>query len=170
MKTLFTYDPKDDDLIPSAQAGIKFSVGDILQIISKDDHNWWQAKKIVSQQPVDKRPGNAQHGDYNSQPAGLIPSPELQEWRIATNAIEKARDGSGTQSMLLFPSVDERARERISIGISIERKIASLGNRVESKCFSRMDLIVVLFDMHNRLEIEWVSFAFSRLLRIRYDS
>ena len=110
MKTLFTYDPKDDDLIPSAQAGIKFSVGDILQIISKDDHNWWQAKKIVSQQPVDKRSGNPQHGDYNSLPAGLIPSPELQEWRIATNAIEKARDGSGTESMPLLPSVNERER------------------------------------------------------------
>ncbi len=35
------------------------------------------------------------HGEYDNSPAGLIPSPELQEWRIATNAIEKAKDGSG---------------------------------------------------------------------------
>ncbi len=38
---------------------------------------------------------NNHHGDYDNSAAGLIPSPELQEWRIATNAIEKARDGSG---------------------------------------------------------------------------
>ncbi|CAF1277920.1 unnamed protein product [Adineta steineri] len=94
VKTLFNYDPKDDDLIPSAQAGIKFSIGDILQIISKDDHNWWQAKKIISHHNTDEQTINHYHGDYNNSPAGLIPSPELQEWRIATNAIEKAKDGS----------------------------------------------------------------------------
>lgn len=38
---------------------------------------------------------NRHYGDYNNSPAGLIPSPELQEWRIATNAIEKAKDGTG---------------------------------------------------------------------------
>lgn len=94
VKTLFNYDPKEDDLIPSAQAGIKFSVGDILQIISKDDHNWWQAKKIMSQLNQGEQTLNRYHGDYNNSPAGLIPSPELQEWRIATNAIEKAKDGT----------------------------------------------------------------------------
>jgi len=36
-----------------------------------------------------------QLNDYDNSPAGLIPSPELQEWRIATNAIEKAKDGTG---------------------------------------------------------------------------
>jgi hypothetical protein len=41
-------------------------------------------------------------GDYDNSPAGLIPSPELQEWRIATNAIEKAKDGSGKDTLRLF--------------------------------------------------------------------
>ncbi|CAF2337778.1 unnamed protein product [Rotaria sp. Silwood2] len=94
VKTLFNYDPKDDDLIPSAQAGIKFFIGDILQVISKDDHNWWQAKKIISHPNSNEQTINYYHSDYNNLPAGLIPSPELQEWRIATNAIEKARDGT----------------------------------------------------------------------------
>ncbi|CAF1290443.1 unnamed protein product [Adineta steineri] len=94
VKALFSYDPKDDDLIPSAQAGIKFSIGDILQIMSKDDHNWWQGKKAMSCRNIDERMINNYHADYDSSPAGLIPSPELQEWRIATNAIEKAKDGS----------------------------------------------------------------------------
>ncbi|CAF3801029.1 unnamed protein product [Rotaria sordida] len=94
VKTLFNYDPKDDDLIPSPQAGIKFSIGDILQVISKDDHNWWQAKKIISHHNSNEQTINYYHSDYNNLPAGLIPSPELQEWRIATSAIEKARDGT----------------------------------------------------------------------------
>ncbi len=44
-----------------SKAGIPFNTGDILQIISKDDHNWWQARKMT-----------------NASSAGLIPSPELQ--------------------------------------------------------------------------------------------
>lgn len=42
VRAMFNYNPEEDELIPCSQAGIKFHVGDILQIISKDDHNWWQ--------------------------------------------------------------------------------------------------------------------------------
>lgn len=38
----FDYDPAQDDLIPCASAGVPFRTGDVLQVISKDDHNWWQ--------------------------------------------------------------------------------------------------------------------------------
>ncbi|KAK7603544.1 hypothetical protein V9T40_003543 [Parthenolecanium corni] len=74
VRALFDYDPLQDDLIPCAQAGIAFRVGDILQIISKDDHNWWQARK-----------------DNVAGSAGLIPSPELQEWRAACASLEKSK-------------------------------------------------------------------------------
>ncbi|XP_031787814.1 peripheral plasma membrane protein CASK isoform X12 [Nasonia vitripennis] len=72
VRAQFDYDPLEDELIPCAQAGISFKIGDILQIISKDDHHWWQARK-----------------DQAGGSAGLIPSPELQEWRIACMAMEK---------------------------------------------------------------------------------
>ncbi|KAL7288507.1 hypothetical protein TKK_0017471 [Trichogramma kaykai] len=83
VRAQFDYDPLEDDLIPCAQAGISFRIGDILQIISKDDHHWWQARK-----------------DQAGGSAGLIPSPELQEWRIACMAMEKNKqeqdaDGEG---------------------------------------------------------------------------
>jgi len=78
VRALFDYDPREDDLIPCSQAGISFKTSDILQVISKDDHNWWQARKWG---------GVA----GNPEPAGLIPSPELQEWRTACLAIEKAK-------------------------------------------------------------------------------
>ncbi|XP_064615680.1 peripheral plasma membrane protein CASK-like [Liolophura sinensis] len=80
VKTLFEYDPTNDDLIPCAQAGIPFKVGEVIQIISKDDPNWWQAKKW---------------GLSHSGPAGLIPSPELQEWRTTCSAIERAKQEHG---------------------------------------------------------------------------
>ena len=61
VRAQFDYDPMEDDRIPCPQAGIPFITGDVLQIISKDDHNYWQARKVAA-----------------SGSAGLIPSPELQ--------------------------------------------------------------------------------------------
>ncbi|XP_056099497.1 calcium/calmodulin-dependent serine protein kinase b isoform X4 [Rhinichthys klamathensis goyatoka] len=75
VRAQFEYDPAKDDLIPCKEAGIRFRVGDIIQIISKDDHNWWQGKLE-----------NTKNGT-----AGLIPSPELQEWRVACMAMEKTK-------------------------------------------------------------------------------
>nr|XP_033803569.1 peripheral plasma membrane protein CASK isoform X11 [Geotrypetes seraphini] len=75
VRAQFEYDPAKDDLIPCKEAGIRFRIGDIIQIISKDDHNWWQGKLE-----------NSKNGT-----AGLIPSPELQEWRVACIAMEKTK-------------------------------------------------------------------------------
>ncbi|XP_030636919.1 calcium/calmodulin-dependent serine protein kinase b isoform X3 [Chanos chanos] len=75
VRAQFEYDPAKDDLIPCKEAGVRFRVGDIIQIISKDDHNWWQGKL-----------DNTKNGT-----AGLIPSPELQEWRVACIAMEKTK-------------------------------------------------------------------------------
>jgi calcium/calmodulin-dependent serine protein kinase len=80
VRALFNYDPANDDLIPCPQAGMLFNVNDVLQIISKDDHNWWQAKRL-----------NEDHTNFVS--CGLVPSPELQEWRIANIAIQNSKDG-----------------------------------------------------------------------------
>uniref|UniRef100_A0A4W6EJ03 Calcium/calmodulin dependent serine protein kinase n=1 Tax=Lates calcarifer TaxID=8187 RepID=A0A4W6EJ03_LATCA len=63
VRAQFEYDPSKDELIPCKE------------IISKDDHNWWQGKLE-----------NTKNGT-----AGLIPSPELQEWRVACIAMEKTK-------------------------------------------------------------------------------
>lgn len=165
VRALFNYDPNVDDLIPCAQAGISFCVGDILQVISKDDHNWWQARHWYPSSRGDYRRNDSGNyygvsdsassfgirgvtftcsedncgtakpcryngnectrvsyvgGGYSSfkgqkqieyphstyppssfsspspsasswQPAGLIPSPELQEWRMTCAAIERSK-------------------------------------------------------------------------------
>ncbi|XP_039473031.1 MAGUK p55 subfamily member 7 isoform X1 [Oreochromis aureus] len=67
VKALFDYDPKDDSTIPCKEAGLAFKKGCILQIMSQDDATWWQAKH---------------EGDTNPR-AGLIPSKQFQERRLA---------------------------------------------------------------------------------------
>lgn len=71
VRALFDYDPRGDDLIPCQQAGLSFTCGEIIQIVSKADPYWWQAIK---------------EGD-NEGFAGLAPSPELQEWWVCPEPI-----------------------------------------------------------------------------------
>ncbi|KAG7275211.1 hypothetical protein CRUP_012999 [Coryphaenoides rupestris] len=61
----FDYDPANDNLIPCREAGISFKRGDILQIVNREDPNWWQACQVD---------GGA---------TGLIPSQFLEEKRKA---------------------------------------------------------------------------------------
>nr|XP_057916646.1 MAGUK p55 subfamily member 7 isoform X2 [Doryrhamphus excisus] len=67
VKALFDYDPKEDKAIPCKEAGLAFTKGSILQIMSQDDATWWQARL---------------EGDANPR-AGLIPSKQFQERRFA---------------------------------------------------------------------------------------
>ncbi|KAJ3589433.1 hypothetical protein NHX12_010278 [Muraenolepis orangiensis] len=76
MRAQFNYDPAKDDLIPCKEAGLKFQTRDVIQIINKQDPNWWQGR-VES---------------CSAHFAGLIPSPELQEWRSASKS--KVTQGS----------------------------------------------------------------------------
>ncbi|KAJ8253788.1 hypothetical protein COCON_G00204000 [Conger conger] len=67
MRALFDYVPTEDKATPCQEAGLPFSRGDILQVVSQDDATWWQAKRV---------------GDSNLR-AGLIPSKQFQERRLA---------------------------------------------------------------------------------------
>ncbi|XP_007901310.1 MAGUK p55 subfamily member 6b [Callorhinchus milii] len=66
VKCHYDYNPANDSLIPCKDAGLKFSRGDILQIVNREDFNWWQAYNL-------KGGGSA----------GLIPSQMLEEKRKA---------------------------------------------------------------------------------------
>ncbi|XP_043923485.1 protein PALS2 isoform X2 [Protopterus annectens] len=66
LKCHFDYNPDHDNLIPCKEAGLKFSRGEILQIVNREDSNWWQACHV-------KEGGSA----------GLIPSQFLEEKRKA---------------------------------------------------------------------------------------
>uniref|UniRef100_A0A8D0CKD3 MAGUK p55 scaffold protein 3 n=1 Tax=Scleropages formosus TaxID=113540 RepID=A0A8D0CKD3_SCLFO len=63
VQALFDYVPTEDKATPCQEAGLPFSRGDILQVVSQDDPTWWQAKRV---------------GDSNLR-AGLIPSRHFQE-------------------------------------------------------------------------------------------
>uniref|UniRef100_A0A3Q3LL65 MAGUK p55 scaffold protein 3a n=1 Tax=Labrus bergylta TaxID=56723 RepID=A0A3Q3LL65_9LABR len=63
MRALFDYIPLEDKATPCQEAGLPFKRGDILQVVTQDDHTWWQAKRV---------------GDSNLR-AGLVPSKLFQE-------------------------------------------------------------------------------------------
>ncbi|EMP24604.1 MAGUK p55 subfamily member 6 [Chelonia mydas] len=46
VKCHFDYNPYNDNLIPCKEAGLKFSKGEILQIVNREDSNWWQIKFV----------------------------------------------------------------------------------------------------------------------------
>ncbi len=71
--------------VPSTDQGYKQQKKIIFEkIISKDDHHWWQARH-----------------DTAGGSAGLIPSPELQEWRIACQTVDKTKQEQGKYFLLL---------------------------------------------------------------------
>lgn len=80
MKALFTYDPSQDPFIPSVEAGLPFSVGDILKVVDVDDEAWWQGRRLDSPEHL---------------PARLIPSLELQETRIHLQDQAKKKNNCG---------------------------------------------------------------------------
>ncbi|TSO05455.1 MAGUK p55 subfamily member 6 [Bagarius yarrelli] len=65
VKPHFDYNPATDNLIPCREAGLAFKRNDILQIVNREDLNWWQACHMM---------GGA---------TGLIPSQFLEEKRKA---------------------------------------------------------------------------------------
>lgn len=47
LKSHFNYNPNTDNLIPCKEAGLAFSKGDILQVVNKEDSNWWQVRRCT---------------------------------------------------------------------------------------------------------------------------
>lgn len=74
VKAHFDYNPLSDDKIPCIQIGLAFAKGAILNILNKDDANWWQACKELEI--------STKRRMEIFQVAGLIPSKQLQEQRI----------------------------------------------------------------------------------------
>lgn len=67
LRALFNYDANEDTLLPCKEVGVSFNQGDILEVVNQEDPNWWQARRVDSE--------NLQ--------TGLIPSQELEERRRA---------------------------------------------------------------------------------------
>ncbi|CAL8370606.1 unnamed protein product [Boreogadus saida] len=63
VRALLDYDPEKDPCVPCRELALTFRRGDVLQVLSKEDDTWWQARH---------------HGDHDSW-AGLIPSEQLHQ-------------------------------------------------------------------------------------------
>ncbi|XP_069367926.1 MAGUK p55 subfamily member 7-like isoform X1 [Paralichthys olivaceus] len=69
VRALFDYDPNEDPTVPCKDAAVSFKRGDVLQIVNMEDDTWWQACHLCDIDTVSR--------------AGLIPSPQLHERRVA---------------------------------------------------------------------------------------
>ncbi|KAG7256047.1 hypothetical protein CRUP_020162, partial [Coryphaenoides rupestris] len=70
VRALLDYDPADDPSVPCRELALAFRRGDVLQVLSKEDDAWWQARR---------------HGDGEDARAGLIPSERLHERALFTS-------------------------------------------------------------------------------------
>ncbi|KAF5401508.1 MAGUK p55 subfamily member 7 [Paragonimus heterotremus] len=82
VRTMFSYSPTSDPLIPCPEAGLSFLKGEILQLTNLDDPNWWQAVKVefALNRSVPALLSNT-GSQLGVRRAGLIPSKDLKEWR-----------------------------------------------------------------------------------------
>ncbi|KAF8560463.1 hypothetical protein P879_10816 [Paragonimus westermani] len=82
VRTMFSYSPTSDPLIPCPEAGLSFLKGEILQLTNLDDPNWWQAVKVEFALNRSVRALlNSTGSQLGVRRAGLIPSKGLKEWR-----------------------------------------------------------------------------------------
>ncbi|MGH0147224.1 UNVERIFIED_CONTAM: hypothetical protein FKN15_028798 [Acipenser sinensis] len=126
MRAQFDYDPTKDDLVPCKEAGLKFKTGDIIQIINKQDPNWWQGRLEGSESGF----------------AGLIPSPELQEWRVASKTKSSEQ---GTQSCSPFGKKKKCKDKYLAKHSSIfdQLDVISYEEVVKLPAFNRKTLILI---------------------------
>ncbi|XP_028671925.1 55 kDa erythrocyte membrane protein [Erpetoichthys calabaricus] len=126
MRAQFNYDPKKDDLIPCREAGLQFKTGDVIQIINKQDPNWWQGRV---------------EGAASSF-AGIIPSPELQEWRVASKT--KSNE-EGTQSCSPFGKKKKCKDKYLAKHSSIfdQLDITSYEEVIKLPAFNRKTLVLI---------------------------
>ncbi|KAM9846728.1 55 kDa erythrocyte membrane protein isoform 2-T2 [Aulostomus maculatus] len=125
MRAQFDYDPTKDDLIPCKEAGLKFQTGDVIQIINKQDPNWWQGRVESSA------------ADF----AGLIPSPDLQEWRVAS----KSKTREGNQSCSPFGKKKKCKDKYLAKHSSIfdQLDVVSYEEVVQLPAFKRKTLVLI---------------------------
>ncbi|XP_067397181.1 MAGUK p55 subfamily member 2 isoform X2 [Emydura macquarii macquarii] len=93
VKSHIDYDPASDNLIPCKEAGLKFTAGDLLQIVNQEDPNWWQACHVEG--------GSA----------GLIPSQLLEEKRKAF--VKRDLEVPPTSAGSLCGSISGRKKKRM---------------------------------------------------------
>ena len=77
VKAHFDYDPSTDPYIPCGEIGLPFKRGNILNVLNKEDPNWWQASKQDD-------PHDISYDKLLYSFAGLIPGQQLQERRFAS--------------------------------------------------------------------------------------
>ncbi|XP_069574310.1 MAGUK p55 subfamily member 7-like [Brachyistius frenatus] len=97
VRALFDYDPNEDPTVPCKDAAAAFKRGDVLQIVNAEDNTWWQACHL---------------GDGSSR-AGLIPSQQLHERRVALQRPKalfrprRVKPADAREGTVVFPGTED---------------------------------------------------------------
>ncbi|KAK7167984.1 hypothetical protein R3I94_002139 [Phoxinus phoxinus] len=111
MRALFDYTPLEDKATPCQEAGLPFTRGDVLQVVSQDDQTWWQAKRV---------------GDCSLR-AGLIPSKQFQERRLAFRIKMGTLQNSKSPQKTVYDQGCDKAGLRRSFRLSRKDRRGSSG-------------------------------------------
>lgn len=98
----FDYDPLHDPLMPCHNIGLAFTKGTILTVLDRDDPNWWQACRESADANCPGGGGIRKPRMEIFQLAGLIPSQQLQERRIASRRTELSRQLTRGRPLHIF--------------------------------------------------------------------
>ncbi|XP_077955393.1 MAGUK p55 subfamily member 7 [Gasterosteus aculeatus] len=125
MRALFDYDPNDDPAVPCKDAAVAFKRGDVLRVVSMEDDTWWQACRL---------------GDGSTR-AGLIPSQQLHERRVALQRPKALFTPQRVRQPPVIEDVDYRAITGINIAglrrsFRLGRKSGRDGEAARSKRWS----------------------------------
>lgn len=117
VKALFSYDPKEDTIIPCQNAGLSFTRGDILHIVSQEDPMWWQA-----------RPEKDLEGM-----TGIIPSQLLQERRemlqeLTTKKEVKSRRARSVSPCKVSPRIPRSKKVKKVMYQAVQNGEFEMGN------------------------------------------
>ncbi|RWS06723.1 peripheral plasma membrane protein CASK-like isoform X8, partial [Dinothrombium tinctorium] len=130
IRAQFDFNPINDPLIPcpAQQLGLEFKVGDILKVINKDDYYWWQAIK------------------ENDKKIGLIPSPQLREWKISIENSEfddeKAKKGCKNIKQKLLKGVQLKKKKVLTL-YKLKTEIPCYEEVIKIPCYKRKTLVLI---------------------------
>lgn len=126
VKAYFDYNPENDPYIPCKEAGLGFTKGDVLHIVSQDDAYWWQARKETEK----------------TARAGLIPSRALQERRIIHERNQNQTNGDSKRKSLNISLVNNRD------SVGIHKSLIYLHNSSMYVENTNILIIAFLFTLH----------------------
>ncbi|KAF1742657.1 hypothetical protein MXB_3589, partial [Myxobolus squamalis] len=156
IRAQFDYKSVEDPFIPCVKLGLDFTTGDVLQIVSKDDNHYWQAKKalkhIISdcefEEKVGLIPSKIFRVQCQSVKAALIDDDDESKVCINSCACNLLVSNESNDSSALFPNdidINQLSYQELKINLPDpfnRRPIAIIGGSFDhTKLFGTKNIV-----------------------------